>query len=79
MNAALLKRPDGNSAGAGTANAFVCSIQVSDYEKTTRLILEAGGKIFIPKFAIKNRCWQGYFTDLDKNNFGIFEVDENAQ
>ncbi|ENW84083.1 hypothetical protein F908_00988 [Acinetobacter sp. NIPH 284] len=31
------------------------------------------------KFAIPNRCWQGYFLDLDKNVFGICEIDENAK
>jgi len=30
------------------------------------------------KFAVPNRCWQGYFLDLDQNVFGICEIDENA-
>jgi hypothetical protein len=44
----------------------------------SELILKNGGRVAMPKFAITNRCWQGYFVDMDNNTFGIFEVDENA-
>jgi predicted enzyme related to lactoylglutathione lyase len=64
--------------GGGT-NAFVCSVQVENFDKTSELILKNGGQIALPKFAIPSRCWQGYFVDLDNNPFGIFEVDENAK
>ena len=60
-------------------NAFVCSIQVNNFDKTSELILSNGGKIAMAKFAIPSRCWQGYFIDNDNNTFGIFEVDANAK
>lgn len=74
----LLKRPAKMPPPEYGTNAFTCSFQVSDFDKTSELILTHGGKIALPKFAIPNRCWQGYFTDPDNNTFGIFEVDKNA-
>ncbi|MDQ3108961.1 MAG: VOC family protein [Bacteroidota bacterium] len=60
-------------------NAFVCSIQVEKFDKTSERILQNGGQIAFPKFAIPGRCWQGYFIDQDNNTFGIFEVGEKAK
>ena len=54
-------------------------IQVENFDQTSELILQNGGQIAFPKFAIPGRCWQGYFVDEDNNTFGIFEVNENAK
>lgn len=79
MYGGLLKRPaDVPPMNYGT-NAFTCSVQVENFDATAKLILENGGQIALPKFAIPGRCWQGYFLDMDHNVFGIFEVDENAK
>lgn len=75
----LLKRPAAvPPMGTGT-NAFTCSIQVEDFDKTAAVILSNGGQIALPKFAVPGRCWQGYFLDPDNNTFGIFQVDEKAK
>jgi len=60
-------------------NAFVCTIQVENYDKTNELILSNGGQVALAKFAVPGRCWQGYFVDLDNNTLGIFEVDSSAK
>jgi uncharacterized protein len=79
MKGGLLKRPAKvPPLGSGT-NAFVCSVEVVSFDKTSELILKNGGQIALPKFAIQGRCWQGYFMDPDNNTFGIFEVDLNAK
>ena len=79
INGGLLKRPANvPPAGCGT-NAYVCSIEVESFDKTAELILKNGGTVALPKFAIPGRCWQGYFVDLDRNTFGLFEVDAGAQ
>lgn len=75
----LLKRPAPVPPSGSGTNAFVCSVQVDDFDKTASQILAAGGQVTIPKFAVLGRCWQGYFIDIDNNTFGIFQVDENAQ
>jgi predicted enzyme related to lactoylglutathione lyase len=44
-----------------------------------KTILNLGGIVALPKFAVPGRCWQGYFVDTEGNTFGIFEVDEKAR
>ena len=79
INGGLLKRPAPIPPPQSGTNAFVCSIQVDNFDKTSDLILKNGGQVALPKFAIPGRCWQGYFVDLDNNTFGLFEVNENAR
>jgi predicted enzyme related to lactoylglutathione lyase len=79
INGGLLKRPAQVPPPQSGTNAFVCSVQVENFDKTATFILQNGGQIALPKFAIPGRCWQGYFTDQDQNTFGLFEVDENAK
>jgi predicted enzyme related to lactoylglutathione lyase len=75
----LLKRPAALPlTGTGT-NAFTCSMQVEDFDRTAEVILSSGGQVALPKFAIPGRCWQGYFLDPDNNTFGIFQVDSQAK
>ena len=78
INGGLLRRPAQVPPPQTGTNAFVCSIEVSSFDETSDLILKNGGQVAVPKFAVPNRCWQGYFIDLDNNTFGIFEVDRNA-
>ena len=78
INGGLLKRPAPVPPPESGTNAYVCSVQVAHFDKTSDEILRRGGKVAMPKFAIPGRCWQGYFIDPDNNTFGIFEVDENA-
>lgn len=75
----LLRRPAQIPAAGSGTNAFTCSIQVEIFDATANKILESGGQVALPKFAVPERCWQGYFLDLDGNTFGIFEVDDHAQ
>ena len=79
INGGLLKRPAKVPPTEFGTNAFVNSIQVENFDKTSELILQNGGQVALPKFAIPGRCWQGYFLDADNNTFGLFEVDENAK
>ncbi|ENW81839.1 hypothetical protein F909_01523 [Acinetobacter sp. ANC 3929] len=79
IHGGLLQRPVATPpTGCGT-NAFTCSIEVANFDETAAKILSLGGIIAMDKFAIPNRCWQGYFLDLDHNTFGICEIDEQAQ
>ena len=75
----LLKRPAQIPPMQSGTNAFCCSIQVENFDRIQELILNYGGQVALPKFAIPGKCWQGYFIDADNNVFGIFEVDENAR
>lgn len=42
-------------------------------------ILTTGGTVAMPKFAIANMAWQGYFIDTEGNTFGIHQADPNAK
>lgn len=75
----LLKRPAQTPPPQCGTNAFVCSIEVENFDETAQKITTHGGKIALPKFAVPAVCWQGYFTDTEANTFGIFQVDESAK
>ena len=79
INGGLLKRPAMVPPMESGTNAYVCSVQVENFDRTNEKILQNGGQVAMPKFAIPGRCWQGYFIDADHNTFGIFEVDANAK
>jgi uncharacterized protein len=74
----LLGRPAQRPPLECGTNAFVCSIEVEDFDATAKTILALGGIVALPKFPVPGTCWQGYFIDGEGNTFGIFEVDEKA-
>ncbi len=74
----MLKRPAKTPPPQSGANAFVCSVEVDDYDSTAKMIEVLGGIVALPKFAVPKTCWQGYFVDPEGNTFGIFHVDPNA-
>jgi uncharacterized protein len=78
-NGGLLKRPANTPPLECGTNAYVCSIEVDDFDVTAEKILNWGGQIALPKFAIPGLCWQGYFIDPDGNTFGVFQPDARAQ
>ncbi|MCK9410297.1 MAG: VOC family protein [Bacteriovoracaceae bacterium] len=75
----LLKRPAPTPPPQSGTNAFVCSLEVEDFDMTAQTIMDLGGLVALPKFAVPGKCWQGYFLDTEGNTFGIFEVDEKAK
>ncbi len=74
----LLRRPAKTPPPQSGTNAFVCSLEVEKFDATAKVIEDLGGIVAMPKFAVPNTCWQGYFVDPEGNTFGIFQVDENA-
>ena len=79
MHGGLLERPAQTPPTHCGTNAFTCSIEVENFDETAEKILALGGQVAMEKFAIPNKCWQGYFIDPDHNTFGLVQVDENAQ
>lgn len=74
INGGLLKRPAQIPPPEYGTNAFVCSMQVEDFDATAAKILSQGGKVALEKFAVPGKCWQGYFLDPENNTFGLFQV-----
>ena len=75
----LLQRPAQAPAPAHGTNAFVCSMEVTDFDATARKVVSGGGRVALPKFAVPGVCWQGYFLDTEGNTFGIFQPDPTAK
>ncbi len=75
----LLGRPAKTPPAQCGTNAFVCSLEVEDFDATAAKVLASGGIVALPKFPVPGTCWQGYFVDTEGNTFGIFQVDENAR
>jgi predicted enzyme related to lactoylglutathione lyase len=75
----LFKRPAKTPPPEHGTNAFVCSVEVEDFDAIANKIMANDGQVALEKFAVPGRCWQGYFIDTEGNTFGIFEVDENAR
>ncbi len=70
----LLKRPANVPPPQSGTNAFVCSMQVENFDAASEKILKLGGQVAMAKFLIPGKCWQGYFLDTEGNTFGLFEV-----
>lgn len=79
INGGLLRRPAPTPEGQCGTNAFVCTMQVDDFDAIAAKIEAAGGKVALPKFALAGMAWQGYFLDTEGNTFGIHQADENAK
>jgi predicted enzyme related to lactoylglutathione lyase len=79
MRGGLLKRPAKTPPPEHGTNAFTCSMEVENFDVTANKIMQLGGQVALPKFAVPGTCWQGYFIDIDGNTFGIFQVDANAK
>lgn len=78
INGALLPRPaPAPGMGQGT-NAYVCTVEVEDYDATEAKILAAGGITALPKMALTGMAWQGYYLDTEGNTFGIHQPDPQA-
>ena len=75
----LLKRPAKSPPAEHGTNAFVCSMEVANFDAIATRILSAGGQVALPKFAVPGVCWQGYFIDTESNTFGIFQPDAAAR
>ena len=78
-NGGLLQRLAPVPGDAHGTNADVCTMAVNDYDATERVVLEAGGRVAIPKFALAGMAWQGYYLDTEGNTFGIHQPDPQAR
>jgi len=75
---AILQRPAPVPPPHSGTNAFVCSMEVTDFDGTAETVIKNGGAVAMAKFPIPGKCWQGYFLDPEGNTFGIFQVDAKA-
>ncbi|MEY8734772.1 VOC family protein [Peribacillus frigoritolerans] len=79
IDGALMQRQSAPPEAHQALNAFACTIGVENYDLTEAKIIENGGKLAMPKFALPGMAWQGYFIDPEGNTFGIHQPDVNAK
>lgn len=79
INGALMQRQSAPPETNQSLNAFVCTLGVGDYDSTEAKILNSGGHVAMPKYALPGMAWQGYYVDPEGNMFGIHQPDEHAK
>lgn len=78
INGGLLGRSAPTPPSGRGTNAYVCTVEVENYDEAERRILEAGGQVALPKMALTGMAWQGYYLDTEGNTFGIHQPDPEA-
>ncbi len=78
INGGLLRRPAPAPQTGQGSNGYVCTVGVADYDETEKRILEAGGRVALPKSALPGMAWQGYYLDTEGNTFGLHQPDPEA-
>lgn len=78
MMGGLLKRP-GTVQPFQAPNAFVVTLLVPSLDAFKEKALAAGALVAMDKFAIKGLGWTAYLIDTEKNIFGLFQEDAQAQ
>lgn len=79
INGALMQRRGPAPNANQPLNGFACTMGVEDYDITEAKILQNGGTVAMPKYALPQMAWQGYYTDTEGNLFGIHQPDTNAR
>lgn len=79
INGGLLPRPAKTPAKECGTNAYVCTMQVPNFDEIAKKIMTSGGLVAVPKFALPGLAWQGYFLDTEGNTFGVHQPDKNAK
>lgn len=79
IDGALMKRQTPPPEQNQPMNGFSCTLGIEDYDSTEAKILEHGGKVALPKYALPGMAWQGYYVDTEGNTFGIHQPDQNAK
>ncbi|MYL50448.1 VOC family protein [Halobacillus litoralis] len=79
INGALMQRQSAPPELNQAVNAYACTMGVEDYDAVEAKVLEGGGKVALPKYALPGMAWQGYYLDPEGNIFGLHQPDENAK
>ncbi|WP_226658887.1 VOC family protein [Pseudalkalibacillus hwajinpoensis] len=79
INGALMQRQGPPPEPNQPVNGYACTMGVGDYDTIEAKILEKGGVVALPKYALPGMAWQGYYKDTEGNIFGVHQPDENAK
>ncbi|UJF33026.1 VOC family protein [Paenibacillus hexagrammi] len=79
INGALMQRRGPSPQPGQAVSGYACTMGVENYDAAEAKILELGGKVALPKYALPGMAWQGYYMDTEGNIFGIHQPDQNAK
>lgn len=79
IDGALMQRQGPSPEPNQALNSYACTMGVDNFDTTEAKIIEHGGKVALPKYALPGMAWQGYFIDTEGNIFGIHQPDKNAK
>lgn len=79
INGALMQRQSPPPESNQPLNGYACTIGVENYHAIEGKILNNGGVVALPKYALPGMAWQGYYKDTEGNIFGIHQPDANAK
>ncbi|MGZ7444984.1 VOC family protein [Paenibacillus sp. TH7-28] len=79
INGALMQRQGASPQPGQAMNGYACTMGVEDYDATEAKVLNLGGKVALPKYALPGMAWQGYYIDTEGNIFGVHQPDKNAK
>ncbi|QHA91210.1 VOC family protein [Bacillus sp. N1-1] len=79
INGALMQRQGSTPEPNQPVNGYACTMGVEDYDTIEAKILDNGGAVALPKYALPGMAWQGYYKDTEGNIFGVHQPDENAK
>lgn len=79
INGGLMHRRSAPPVDGQALNAFVCTVNVQNFDETHEKIVKAGGTVALPKMPLPGMAWLGYYKDTEGNIFGIHQEDKNAK
>ncbi|MCF6136525.1 VOC family protein [Pseudalkalibacillus berkeleyi] len=79
INGALMQRQGPPPEKGQPVNGYTCTMGVDDYDSIEAKIMDHGGQVAMPKYALPGMAWQGYYHDTEGNIIGIHQPDENAK
>ena len=74
----LLPRRGPRPEEGASVNAFVCTVDVEDLDKSLALLKELNGTIAVPRMPVPGVGWLAYAKDPDGNIFGMMQNDASA-
>ena len=73
IDGAIVPRRGGEVGGGREVTAFVCTISVTDIEKTGAAVTEAGGEVVAERQEVEGVGQLAYFKDTEGNIFGVMQ------
>lgn len=78
INGGLLPRRGPRPDDGAAVNAFVCTVDVENLDKSLALLKELKGTVAVPRMPVPGVGWLAYAKDPDGNIFGMMQNDASA-